>query len=166
MILVYANLLHPTVHEFFSVDNGTGLTTVIGRGIYSLPGAIERCGVDELRLLTAGPRPASPHRLWTTIAVPFLFEHIRESGATVLIDAPAVLSIPDALHLAVANDALLVIGRGIVRPPGFDLVCWCSGSRALGHWGGCSMEPTPTDETDSTGWERVILVMESRARQG
>jgi len=72
-----------------------------------------------LEVLTAGIRlPGDPSQFVTSRAVADLLEQLRERADLVLIDAPPVLAVGDAMMLSRQIDALLVVARvaSISRP--------------------------------------------------
>ena len=68
--------------------------------------------------LPAGFLPASPGELVGTRAVANILDELREGADFVLVDAPPLLAVSDALTLSTRVDALLVVVRlGVVDRP-------------------------------------------------
>ena len=72
----------------------------------------------QLWVLPAGFLPASPGELVGTRAVANILDELREGADFVLVDAPPLLAVSDALTLSTRVDALLVVVRlGVVDRP-------------------------------------------------
>jgi Mrp family chromosome partitioning ATPase/capsular polysaccharide biosynthesis protein len=65
----------------------------------------------RLRVLTTGRTPLDPGSLLTQEAVESLLRELRARADYVLLDAPPLLAVADALPLALQADTVLVIGR-------------------------------------------------------
>lgn len=82
-----------------------------GRG----PAAVE--GV--LEVLPSGPIPPNPGEFVTVDALNGILESLRERSDLVLVDAPPLLHVGDALTLSAKVDALLLVTRmNVLRRPG------------------------------------------------
>lgn len=121
--LVDLDMRKPYMNRFFHVD-GPGLTDVV-LGRCALEDAIKRVPTREpgappvtdgrvllagsLDVLPLGPTPPNPGEFIDTNAVSDLLEQIKEQSDVVLIDAPPLLLIGDALILSAKVDALFVV---------------------------------------------------------
>jgi non-specific protein-tyrosine kinase len=82
------------------------------------PSPVGPDAAGQLRVLPAGFLPASPGELVGTRAVANILEELREEADFVLVDAPPLLAVSDALTLSTRVDALLVVVRlGVVDRP-------------------------------------------------
>ncbi|MFZ5915755.1 MAG: CpsD/CapB family tyrosine-protein kinase [Chloroflexota bacterium] len=116
VILADCDLRRPSQHALFGLDNTTGLTTMmLDEGAQSeLP--LRQSGVDGLRLLPAGPTPPNPAELLGSRRMKEALTALLEQADLVLLDAPPVLAVTDALVLAVQTDGvLLVVKAGATR---------------------------------------------------
>jgi capsular exopolysaccharide synthesis family protein len=110
VILVDTNLRRPTLHEFFGKSNHRGVTTFLlqsGDGLitdYLLP-----TGVDNLRLLSAGPSSTNPAELIGSKRMGDLVEALKAQADIVLFDSPSLLVAVDAMLLARLCDASLLV---------------------------------------------------------
>lgn len=112
--LCCCDLRRPRIHQFFGLDNASGLTSVI-LGHDSLSAAVQPVpNVDGLFLLASGPKPPNPSEL---LASPRAAEVIRALSTiydVVLIDCPPVLPVTDAAVIAGIVDAtLLAVAAGL-----------------------------------------------------
>src|SRR5699024_1138314 len=92
-----------------------GLTSVL-LGDAPLAEAVQPWGTSSLDVLTSGPVPPNPTQLLESTAMASLLDEAREAYDVVVLDAPPLLSGPDAAVLAARTDgAVLVVGAGHVR---------------------------------------------------
>jgi capsular exopolysaccharide synthesis family protein len=99
VIIVDGDLRRSTLHRVFRVANSSGLSGFLaaGRNIEDLKPLIQKSDVDNLSILTCGPRPPNPAELLNT---PRLSAFLAWAGAEydrVIIDCPPIFPISDAL---------------------------------------------------------------------
>jgi len=107
--LLEANLRKPKVGEYLRLAPGVGLTDV-------LAGAVDVEDVMQiyrqgLNVITAGETPSHPGDLLASTQMAVLVEKLRGRNDFVLIDAPALLPVADALALSVRTDGVLISVR-------------------------------------------------------
>ncbi len=142
VILVDLDLRRPYLHKFFDLFGVPGVTQVaIGTaGLHealapiAITGAERRRGsvlapVDRLRgqprqgvehgslrVLTSGPIPPDPGEFVGTHRLDLILQELRGDADIVLVDAPPVLRVGDAMTLSARMDALIVVTRiNVVR---------------------------------------------------
>ena len=109
VVVLDADLRRPRIHQFFGVNNGVGLTSVL-IGEVPLNEAIQRVpGESRLALLASGPLPPNPSELLSSKRTASLLTSLRESADVVIIDSPPVLPVTDASILAGLVDATVVV---------------------------------------------------------
>jgi polysaccharide biosynthesis transport protein len=127
--LVSADLRRPRLHEFFDLDGRYGLADVLaGRMLVddalheiTLPRPPGSRGMDPaasgLRVLPSGLVPENPAELLSSDTMNRILRDLEESSDIVLIDAPPIMAVTDALVVALAAQGVfLVIGpRGVER---------------------------------------------------
>ncbi|MBD2439676.1 polysaccharide biosynthesis tyrosine autokinase [Nostoc sp. FACHB-110] len=116
VLLIDANLRDPRLHEQLNLPNEQGLSTLLASEI-TLPNQIgvHSLGSAYIDILTAGPRPADPAHLLSSPRMMQLMRTFEENYDLVLIDAPAVLGLVDAILTASSCDSVvLVASMGIV----------------------------------------------------
>jgi capsular exopolysaccharide synthesis family protein len=104
VILVDLDLRHPDVHRRFGAHNERGVTDVL-LGEAELADCLQFVEVGEspgknaagLFLLPAGRQPSNPSELLGITRSARLLNHLVEQAELVLIDAPPVLPVADAL---------------------------------------------------------------------
>ena len=74
--------------------------------------------MPNLSLLPAGPTPPNPAELLSSARSPILLARAREAATFVILDAPPISAIADALALAtIVDGVLLVVRAGKTRRP-------------------------------------------------
>ena len=142
--LVDLDLSHPTQHRILDLPEGVGLAEVALDGV-PLEQAMHRFEVSpehdppdpdpdgarpvpgSVEVLTAGALPAGGEAVVTGPIARTVVELVRERADVVLVDAPPMRRVDDALSLLPQFDALVVVnGRGrersrlLDRPPVLD----------------------------------------------
>lgn len=113
-ILVDCDLRRPSLHKIFDVSNDTGFTTMVLDTEAEPP--LRETVVENLWLLTSGPKPPNPADLLGSQQVDRVLSELAERADIVLIDAPPVVGVTDAAVLGARVDGvLLVLSAGKTR---------------------------------------------------
>jgi len=110
VLLVDSDLRRPRLHRVLEVDNGVGLTTLIGGGT-PLDTALHRTKIDGLSVLTSGPIPSNPSELLHSAAFARVKEELLQHFDYVLFDSPPMGAVTDAAILAPQVDGVLLVVR-------------------------------------------------------
>jgi non-specific protein-tyrosine kinase len=114
VILLDGDLRRPRLHELFGLGNSTGVTTAILNPEAPLP--LQNTTVPNLRVMTSGPLPPNPADLLASARMKALLDHLVSEADLVLLDAPPVIVLTDAVVLATRVDGvLLVVSAGQTR---------------------------------------------------
>lgn len=97
--LVDADLRRPMVHEYLRLERGAGLTTALVGGA-DLNDLLQPWGEDNLFVLTSGQIPPNPSELLGSEAMRSLLSSLEDAFDTVIVDAPPLLPVTDAVVLA------------------------------------------------------------------
>lgn len=109
VLLLECDLRRARVHTLFDIPQSPGLSNVLAdkqplkeavRGIEEVPG---------LHILTGGVLPPNPAELLASHALETLIEEAREVYDLILIDAPPVLAVTDALVLNRLVDGTVLV---------------------------------------------------------
>lgn len=112
--IVDCDLRRPNQHSLWGIDQEPGLTTVVLEGSKKPP--YVEVGVENLRVLTAGPLPPNPADLLGSPKMDAIIELVKKDSDIVLFDAPPVMAVTDATLLATRLDGvLLVLKAGSTR---------------------------------------------------
>jgi len=107
--IVCCDLRRPRVHEFFGLKNDVGFTSVL-LGKVGLAGAMQEVPDQaRLSLLASGPLPPNPSELLSSKRTVEVLGSLQAEYDIVLIDAPPVLPVTDALVLSGRVDATLLV---------------------------------------------------------
>ena len=106
VLLVDADLYHPTLQQLFGIESELGLTALLD-GQADPADAISDCGIAGLSLLTSGSLPADPGELLATARFPELLDALREQYDFILLDTPPVLAVSDTTAVAARVDGVL-----------------------------------------------------------
>jgi receptor protein-tyrosine kinase/non-specific protein-tyrosine kinase len=121
------DLRRPTVRRLFQILPGLGLTDVIqgnaelaevmhevpipSRSVAGDRTTEADAGPGSLRILASGTPPHDPGEIVASPAIATLIGQMQEEADIVLVDAPPVLQVGDALALSAHIDALFVCVR-------------------------------------------------------
>jgi capsular exopolysaccharide synthesis family protein len=109
-LLVDADLRRPTLHKAFKVDDEAGLSTALDPGSRRRV-TVQSTEVEHLYLLPGGPKPANPSELLSGPRLERVLAKLSKHYDRIVVDAPPVLGMPDALILGVRCDATLLVVR-------------------------------------------------------
>lgn len=116
VICIDCDLRRPRLNEFFSVSNAIGFTSVL-LGEQPLSSALQGVAVaagGSLRILPSGPLPPNPAELLGTARVAELLRALASEADVVLIDAPPLLPITDAVVLSSRVDGVVLVATARV----------------------------------------------------
>ena len=121
VLLLDCDLRRPSVHRHFDLENSEGLTTFLSghQDINSLIASYEAC--PNLKILTAGPRPANPADFLGSPEMRTMFEDLSERFDHIIVDSPPASSFADASIISTLVDGVVIVAhtqrspRGVVR---------------------------------------------------
>lgn len=108
VIVVGADLRKPTLHEVFGCSRDIGLTSVL-TGHMEWEDALQTTPVEGIRLLASGPIPPNPAELLGSERMHQLLSELRGEADMVIVDAPPVLNVADAVVLSRWVDGYLYV---------------------------------------------------------
>lgn len=108
VLLIDADLRKPTLHRIFRCTNRKGLTNVLAH-LGSMEDELTKTFVDNLYLLSAGPKPPNPAEMLSTKRMSMLLKQLRQQFDIVLIDTPPALALTDAQVVAAQSDGVLLV---------------------------------------------------------
>lgn len=115
--LVDADLRRPSVNEYLGLDRNAGLTTAL-IGDADVNDLLQPWGNDNLFVLTSGQIPPNPSELLGSRAMKNLILGLEQAFDAVIIDAPPLLPVTDAVVLAQqVGGVVLVVGSSRVKVP-------------------------------------------------
>jgi protein-tyrosine kinase len=115
VILVDCDLRKPVQHRIFNLPNQKGLTNCLLNQA-SPEETVQQGPLANLAVLTSGPIPPNPAEILGSSRTRAFWASLREKYDYVLIDAPPVLAVTDAVILAGQVDGvILVLKPGATR---------------------------------------------------
>lgn len=116
VVCVDCDLRRPRLNEFFGHGNEVGFTSVL-LGDEPLSSALQPVSVGtggSLQILSSGPLPPNPAELLGTTRVAELLSTLSADADFVLVDAPPLLPITDAVVLSSRVDGVLLVATSRV----------------------------------------------------
>lgn len=111
VLLIDADLRRPNLHEMLNLPNEQGLSTLLssdatlpGQGIVQSSGAF-------IDILTAGPLPSDPANLLSSQRMRELIAEFEKNYDLILLDAPPVLGMVDAMIAASLCTGVVLVSR-------------------------------------------------------
>jgi tyrosine-protein kinase Etk/Wzc len=112
VLLIDADLRKGYLHEYFGLNRGLGLSSVIS-GSVALDAALRQGVLPQLDMLTTGPLPPNPAELLLSDRLPELLQSLSARYDHILIDSPPALLVSDAAVLGrFAGACFLVVREG------------------------------------------------------
>jgi non-specific protein-tyrosine kinase len=110
VVLVDADMRRPTQDVVFPMlQNRPGLSQVLSRGA-ELESALTLVA-PNLAAVSSGPRHANASMLLASVAFRQMLDRLAQISEVIVIDAPPVLAVNDALAVAPAADQVLLVAR-------------------------------------------------------
>lgn len=117
VILVDADLRHPTLHHTFNLPIEPGLTEAL-LAVEDRPRALRQTEVEHLRVVSVGSRAPDSTELLASQTFKRYIAELREQADVVVLDSPPVLAVSDAAVLSTLVDGVvLVMDAGKTRIP-------------------------------------------------
>ncbi len=115
VLLIDADLRNPVLHKQLGVDNSRGLSNYLAGSVAPLE-VVHRTEVPNLFVMTTGPLPPNPVELLSSMKMLNLLSQCEERFAHVIVDAPPVIGIADAIVLCnQVENSVFVIESGKTR---------------------------------------------------
>ena len=109
-LLIDADFRRPRIHRLFGLDNSTGISSVI-EGKSEIVDAVQQTDVENLAIMSCGPRPDNPSELLSSLRFAELLELLREQYDLVVVDTPPVLAVTDPLNVVARVDGVILVLR-------------------------------------------------------
>lgn len=110
VVLVDADMRRPTQDQVFSMlQNRPGLSQVLTRGA-DLESALTLVA-PNLAAIASGPRHSNASVLLASVALRQMLDRLSQISEVIVIDAPPVLAVNDALAVAPAANQVLLVAR-------------------------------------------------------
>jgi polysaccharide biosynthesis transport protein len=115
VLIVDGDMRNPTLHRMFNTDHSSGLSNILSSDTEPIS-VTRKTDFPNLYLITAGPLPPNPAELLSGPGLVNLLDPGASHFDHIVIDAPPILGIADAIILCNQVDAsLFVIESGKTR---------------------------------------------------
>jgi capsular exopolysaccharide synthesis family protein len=111
VLLVDADLHRPRQHEIFRVSNRVGLVSILAEGLETAR-VVANTEVPNVFLVPSGPACPNPSGLLAADAMSKFLELARLNFDYVILDAPPVAPVADALLIGSLVDGVILCVRG------------------------------------------------------
>lgn len=109
VLLIDADLRRPSLHRYFELPMGSpGLSSVLAKMV-PVDEAIRPALEGQPAFMPSGPLPPDPANLFAGTAVDDLLTELSSRFDVVVVDAPPVMALADAVELASAADATIFV---------------------------------------------------------
>jgi polysaccharide biosynthesis transport protein len=109
VVMVDCDLRRPTVHKQFEMPNRAGLTDVMLQDPNQWNGVMQPTGVNNLSIVMSGSLPPNPSELLGSKRMQQFMAYLHKSCDIVIIDAPPLLPVTDALVLSPVTDGVVMV---------------------------------------------------------
>lgn len=115
VMIVDANLVSPALHRRFAIPNQQGLSNLtMGDADFTVFTRLE--AYPNLCVITSGPIPPNKAELLGSTRMRHLVDRLREEYDVIVLDAPSIFPVTDAVVLSSLADAvILVVQTGRTR---------------------------------------------------
>lgn len=111
VLLIDADLRRPNLHQMLNLPNEEGLSTLLASDANVPSNAGIQSSGSYIDILTAGPMPADPANLLSSERMRELMTKFEDTYDLVLVDAPPVLGMVDAILSASFCSGVVLVSR-------------------------------------------------------
>jgi len=109
VIMVDCDLRRPVLHQLFGLSNERGLTNMMLDDEALAHPPVQATTINGLSLLASGALPPRPADLLGSKRMELVLSKLLENADLLLLDAPPVMVVTDAVVLATKVDAVLLV---------------------------------------------------------
>jgi capsular exopolysaccharide synthesis family protein len=107
-LIIDCDLRKPVMHKYFDLDNHQGLTNLLVQDL-DVDDIVNTTVVEGLCVITSGPIPPNPSELLGSAKMAEFLTRVAAQYDIVLLDAPPVIAVTDAVLLAPLVDSVLLV---------------------------------------------------------
>ncbi len=116
VVLVDADLRRPSLHTYFKLENGAGLSDFLSNPDIEIDGILRHTVYSGVRVITSGPPAADPVGLLKSHRMHELLKLLEADYHMVLVDTPPLASLAaGAVVAAQVGGSILVVNTSISR---------------------------------------------------
>lgn len=113
VLLIDADLRRPSLHKLLNLPNDRGLSTLLTSDV-PIPQQMDAQSSNlrsNISVITAGPTPTDPAKLLSSQRMREVMETFEQTYDLVLLDAPPVLGMVDAMLVGACCKGVMMVGR-------------------------------------------------------
>lgn len=110
VILMEGDLRRPQVHNRLGLRKSQGVSGLI-IGSASFKDVLQTTKVPNLTAIASGPTPPDPSQLFDTARATDIIEALEQQSDMVIVDAPPLMAVSDALPLSQRVDGVVMVVR-------------------------------------------------------
>jgi polysaccharide biosynthesis transport protein len=107
-LIMSCNLRHPSVYKIFGIKKKPGITDILSGGL-NWRDVVQDPGIDNLKILSAGPYPPNPSELLSSKEFDDLLADLEKEFDIIIFDSPPILPVTDAAVIASKVDGVLLV---------------------------------------------------------
>lgn len=107
-LIMSCNLRHPSVYKIYGIKKKPGITDILSGGL-NWRDVVQDPGIDNLKILTAGPYPPNPSELLSSKEFDDLLADLEKEFDMIIFDSPPILPVTDAAVIASKVDGVLLV---------------------------------------------------------
>ena len=111
VLLIDADLRHPTLHQYLNLPNETGLSSLLSGEMHRSQRREVSLSGASIDVITAGPVPNDPVKLLSSQALKRLITTAQDRYDLVLLDTSPVLGLVDAVQVGSFSEGVVMIER-------------------------------------------------------
>jgi len=115
VVIIDADLRKPKQNRIFGLNSGWGLTHFVSSYVEAAD-LVRQTQFPNLFLINSGPIPANPIELLTSEKMDAFIAFLKRSFDYILLDAPPLLAVSDALAMGPLIDGVILVTRGGQTP--------------------------------------------------
>jgi capsular exopolysaccharide synthesis family protein len=110
VLLLDCDLRRPIIHRAFTILNAKGLTNILVEGV-SYESLVNETFVENLGVITSGPKPPNPSELLGSARMKTLIDSFKDNYDTVILDSPPALPVTDAAVISKLADGVIIVAE-------------------------------------------------------
>jgi len=108
VLLIDADMRHPSLHKALGIDNARGLSNYLSSDVPAL-GIVRTTDIPNLCVIPAGPMPPNPVELLSGPKFLTLLGQLDDRFSQIIVDSPPVLGLADSIVLGDQVGAVLFV---------------------------------------------------------
>ena len=110
-IIIDSDLRAPQLHKIFDMDNSKGFSDYLAGLADAEDGLIRNTGLENLDIITSGPRSPNPPDLFNSPRLAELLRKLDREYEFILFDSPPILGFSDSLILSASMEGVVMVVR-------------------------------------------------------